>query len=700
MCPSVRGTAEGNLVYGVVGRVWEKPSVKGSPAASTNWRIQFLTDNRAKQITVPFSKINVSKDTAIAVSKRETRWDGTGTYESFDLKQTDRRTEMQLVTGNLLKAYEKFPRGKFVNFTDNQGNVRQGLIMPDGFDVHEELRKEPVAFKAAHQVKAFMTDVTSNLGIAEDLDRILKIKIQGAARYTGDAAQTFILQTPSATSVGGKYFLDPDLLEAVGGDFYSVSDRMEAVVPADRIDGVLKVLMEEKGVTLAAFDYKDLARNYLGEMLPTLETIESNQFAAQGDYVPFVPEPTQGTVAQLEALFNAEPLTEQTSELEHRQPSLTTPPPVNAESELLTSQVRTIADPDRQTGSAEKNVAKLLQDGGLSERILQGDDFQIQIENKPFLSLSIERQHEQIHFTHYQMQNGDPFIDSEMVFQVSADGSLKLTETAVQDPIRGSEHRVLSHDFGKMFSANLLTQGYAEAIARSLQSGPRAETPTISSTSPIVAPLAKASAVPETEIDKVQAWTKVAASLGKTNEYLGWVNGQVKAFTETGKRSQQGQTSLYKDLLAQTQGLNQIREWYRTALKLGKDETYLGRIQAVGEAFKSGQKLSEKAIAVMSQDLNTAQWLQFSNGIVERSPKDFTTKVAFNALATKMPHKDILKILEEDPTYQHLKQIKGIHAAQDYSKGSLVEALKQVQLDKQLPVTTMHQRIQNSDRSL
>jgi hypothetical protein len=73
--PIQLGTAEGSLVYGVVGRIWEKNSIKGSPVASTNWRVQFLTDNRAKQITVPFSKINVSKETAITVSEREVRWD-------------------------------------------------------------------------------------------------------------------------------------------------------------------------------------------------------------------------------------------------------------------------------------------------------------------------------------------------------------------------------------------------------------------------------------------------------------------------------------------------------------------------------------------------------------------------------------------------------------------------------------------------
>ena len=70
------------------------------------------------------------------------------------------------------------------------------------------------------------------------------------------------------------------------------------VVPAARIDRVLNVVMKEMGVTLVAFDYKDLARQYLGELLPQMETLEANQFEAQGDYVPYVPEPTQTTIEQ------------------------------------------------------------------------------------------------------------------------------------------------------------------------------------------------------------------------------------------------------------------------------------------------------------------------------------------------------------------------------------------------------------------
>ena len=89
--------------------------------------------------------------------------------------------------------------------------------MPDAFDIHEELRKEPVAFREPHQAKAFMTEVTSNQGVAQDLERNLSIRVQGQSRYSGERVEEFLMQCPSSTSFGGKYFLNEDLLEAAGG---------------------------------------------------------------------------------------------------------------------------------------------------------------------------------------------------------------------------------------------------------------------------------------------------------------------------------------------------------------------------------------------------------------------------------------------------------------------------------------------------
>jgi uncharacterized protein YcgL (UPF0745 family) len=136
-----------------------------------------------------------------------------------------------------------------VNYTDYQGQVRQGLMMPKGFDIQEELTKEPVAFSTPQQVMQFITELTNRRGIVKTLDELLILKTQ----FNGEG---FVLQTPKAKESGGKYFLDEGLIAAAGSDFYSVSDRMEVVIPPERLEQTLAVLMNQRNYTLAAFESK------------------------------------------------------------------------------------------------------------------------------------------------------------------------------------------------------------------------------------------------------------------------------------------------------------------------------------------------------------------------------------------------------------------------------------------------------------
>jgi hypothetical protein len=431
---------QGNIMYGVVSRVWQKGQT-GSPAASNNWRIQILTDNRAGILTIPLSKFNTHKDTSLSVTRQTTNWSGESIYESFDSKQADLRMEVQIFTGNILKAFEKYPRGKFVNYTDHQGNIQQGLVMPSGFDILEELRSEPVAFKEPEQVKVFMTELTGNQGVAKSLDEVLSIKTQAAARLSGERATGFVVQVPKATQVGGKYFLDQELLAAIGADFYSVSDRMEAVVPADRLDQVLNVIMRDKGIVLAAFDFKDQVREYLGQKLPTLEKMSDRPMPPDTPSVPLY-------------------LTELILDDPSRQPQ----PITLQESQSVSS----IAPPQEQKGGSERNVARFLREAGLSEAVLQGEDFHLRIENEPYIPLVVERHGDQLYLTHYLEQNGDLYIDSEMVFQInSASGQMRLKGIAMT--FMGMERRSFDRGYAQMFSRNILDQGFAQAAQQSQQ---------------------------------------------------------------------------------------------------------------------------------------------------------------------------------------------------------------------------------------
>jgi hypothetical protein len=440
----VSGTTQ-SVFYGVVAGIDQKIR-PGSPAAPNNWKMRLLVADSARQITVPLSKLNSWREGAVNITPQAQDWFGNDVYSLFDKFQQSGRVDRQIFTGNIIKAFEKYPKGKLVNFTDHQGQVRQGLVMPKEFDIREELDKEPVAFKQGYQVKAFLTDLTSRRGAVKTLDELLILK----AQVNGEG---FILQAPKAKESGAKYFLDEALIAAVGNDFHSVADRMEVVVPPERLEQTLTVLMNQRQYTLAAFDHKDIARDYLGVQLPKLEAIDTAAPA---------PPPV-------------------------REPLPLPPPPIPSVPSVappLTPSSTGILPPKQQQGQIEKRIANFLEKAGIREAATAGEDYHLKIENEPYIPLVIERQLDELYLTHYLEQNGDTFIDTEMVFKIQADGQLRFKEVATQDPVRGGECRSPDRLFAQTFSRNIHHQGFAEAAKEQLQPKPEVTSKEINSLKP------------------------------------------------------------------------------------------------------------------------------------------------------------------------------------------------------------------------
>jgi predicted RNA methylase len=415
-----------NVLYGVVISVTQKGR-SGSPAAPNGWKMKILVADSAKQIQIPFSKLNTGKEAASIMEAQSKDWFGTDIYELFDKRQDTARTTRQIFTGNLIAAFVKYPRGKLVNYTDNQGEVRQGLMMPGGFDIQESLQNEPVAFEKPSQVKTFLVDLTERRGAVRTLDEVLILRAQMFK-------EGFLLQAPRAKEFGGKYYLDEQIIAAVGSDFYSVGDRMEVVIPPDRLEQTLNVIMNQRGYALAVFDkdFKQLARDYLGVKLPELEVLHDLKLEHQ-------------------------PLVQERIPLEPELLSQPSKPPPSTADRWIILPVK------QQLGMIEKRIARFLEAAGIREAVTAGENFHLKIENEPYIPLVIERQLGQLYLTHYLQQNGDTFIDCEMVFNIDEKGRLQFFETASRDPLRGGEHRSPDRIFAQVFSKNILEQGFAEA---------------------------------------------------------------------------------------------------------------------------------------------------------------------------------------------------------------------------------------------
>jgi MutS domain I len=263
------------------------------------------------------------------------------------------------------------------------------------------------------------------------LDELLILKPQ----FKGEG---FVLQAPRAKESGGRYYLDEQIIAAVGSDFHSVGDRMEVVIPPERLEQTLHVVMKQRNYTLAAFDFKDQARKFLGIELPELRAVEL--------------EPITPPIRQ-----NAKPVLAETAETAE-----ITPPAV------ATARVAPV---HQQIGGVEKNIARFLEQAGLAEAVLADPEFYLVIPNEPYISLTVERHDQDFHLIHWLKDSyGDLFIDAEMVFELTNDGKLNLSETATQNPLTGGESRGCDRGFARIFSRNILDQGFAAAALRLEQS--------------------------------------------------------------------------------------------------------------------------------------------------------------------------------------------------------------------------------------
>lgn len=423
--------ASKTILYGVVAGADAKKR-SGSPAAPNRWKLRILVADSARQITVPLSKFNTGRSGSLDATVQVEDWFGNSVYSLFDRQQEAGRVNRQIFTGNLIKAFEKYSNGKLVNYTDYRGEVCQGLIMPKGFDIESELTKEPVAFKEPQQVFRFLTDLTNRQGTVKTLDELLLLKPQ-------QAGEGFILQAPKSKESGGRYYLDEALIAAAGSDFYSVSDRMEVVIQPERLERVLGVVMHQRNYTLAAFEFKEVARQLMGVSLPTLEKVEIQEVKS-----PVVSQPVVPAIANKSS---PKPAVER--------PAVETP-------------VSPPAPNQPPMGQLEKRILRFLRNAGIEQEVMTSKEFHLRIENEPFIPLVVERQADELYLTHYLTQNGDMFIDSEMVFRVRGEGQIEFKETAVQS-LRGGESRLPDRAFAQVFSKNIVQQGFAKAAKAQLQ---------------------------------------------------------------------------------------------------------------------------------------------------------------------------------------------------------------------------------------
>jgi hypothetical protein len=509
---SVRITANnGRVFYGVITNVRKRGKsldtfadrtvpVKENVAIPSRWEVVIAIADEQRQIALPLSKLNPQVETldSFTVTLARSYSKDVDIYQLFDQRQMGDREVRTILKGNLLRAadtpYQE--QGKLILASMSNGQMEPVMMMDKGFNPQQEMEAAPVILPNAEKVEAFIA-ATGGSGIVKTTDESITIKQNPAGE--------FFIQTGKTRK---DVYLDLNLQGAVGGEFTSVSDRMQAKFERHRLEDVVSYLMKGKGKRLAAFTEQSTARELLGLTIPELKWADTVESVVGREGLPPIVDVTDLSAVRqrLTEAFNAS-TDEQTMELElldqpseeafeqlsdsAEQPDVEQPKDQATEREASTleaapnevlpteeTEVAPVAEAQptvqlmvqkpeahRVRFKAERQVAQFLHEAGLAQKVMGSESFHFKIENEPYLPLVIEAHTVEgdrlLYLTHYREQNGDLIHDGEMVFAIKESGRLRFREVAVQNALTGSEMRDYDREFADIFSRNILDQGFA-----------------------------------------------------------------------------------------------------------------------------------------------------------------------------------------------------------------------------------------------
>lgn len=185
------------------------------------------------------------------------------TLEEFAQVVMSGREKRYVATGNLLAAASKLQNGRISLFTDSEGNVRQGILMPQRFDPIGWIKERPVVF----------TDQT----------RAIQFLKQGGFLFTPDGnfqlslqRDQFAMRAKKSKAQGGRYYLNDKILQAAAPEeFVTTGNWMVAVATSSKAPKIVDSILSQ--FSLQAVTDRELARKIMGIELPSPTKTEAGK---------------------------------------------------------------------------------------------------------------------------------------------------------------------------------------------------------------------------------------------------------------------------------------------------------------------------------------------------------------------------------------------------------------------------------------
>ena len=190
----------------------------------------FATLDSRRRLEVPLSKVDIIN---AIYSETHQRFRMDTTLDNWDNKiPTKTRRTGYIVTGNILQAYGTV-EGQLISFTDIDGNIRQGILLPENYQSDKQKMRVQI-IKKLDEIRSGqrVLDITGDVIISSERNG-------------------FSIGVPLSKAKGGKYFLDPDLRDLViGRDFRQMGSRMEAAILPSNLERVLQLLSDKHNTSV------------------------------------------------------------------------------------------------------------------------------------------------------------------------------------------------------------------------------------------------------------------------------------------------------------------------------------------------------------------------------------------------------------------------------------------------------------------
>jgi hypothetical protein len=253
--------ANGVPFYGVVIGISNNKRT-ANPSAGSDWKMQIgIANGDSKSLTFSFSQLgtryNLERASYGNVFNYESqKFEETPIIDMFDRGSNERTEKRWMVTGNILAGFAQYP-GQIMTYTKKDGGTGQGVLMPRTFDYAKAEREASVKLKTADDAMRFLTEVGGEMGTKDS-----------ALRIFGKGNQ-YVFYTPASKKVGGTFFLDPQLTNALGQDFYKRgSDMTVYVYDQEKAKAAIDYLINGRQETLVALTRTEQARQLFAPTPP------------------------------------------------------------------------------------------------------------------------------------------------------------------------------------------------------------------------------------------------------------------------------------------------------------------------------------------------------------------------------------------------------------------------------------------------